>query len=245
MKTQTTFLSPFFTLLLVLSTTLSGYSQVELLGLNINKSNELSPRTTLNLAIPIADGQTYAGLNLGESNITKFQDDTGNDLQKSGKGFLAQESYESYNSYDSRVDLNLSFEGTPAKGAREVTLEGVLILEVEKDGTEEVSTQLKMPGDNASIVTATDHGSIEIWNDGDATTDTDTYVIYRIASALPVKSVTVNGGDDTEEAKSLGLGLNADQFVFKTAPDEIDVILTLGKIEKVEIPLDMTFGIGF
>ena len=84
----------------------------------------MSPRTILSLAIPIAEGQTYARLNLKESTITKFQDDTGYDLLKSGKGFLAQESYESFNSYNSRVDLRLSFEGTPAKGAREVTLGG-------------------------------------------------------------------------------------------------------------------------
>ena len=245
MKTQSTILSPFFALLFALSASFSGYSQAELLGLNIYKTNELSPRTNLNLVIPIAEGQTYSRLNLKESTFTKFQDDTGHDFLMSGKGYLAAESYEAFDSYNSRVDFNLSFEGTPAKGARELTLEGVFILEVEKEGSEEVNTQLKMPGDNASIVTATDHGSIEIWNDGDATTDTDTYVIYRIASALPVKSVTVNGGDDTEEAKSLGLGLNADQFVFKVAPEEIDVTLTLGQIEKVEIPVKMIFGVGF
>jgi len=245
MKTQTTLLSHFFTLLLALCATFPGYSQVEVLGLNITKSNELSPRTALNLSIPISEGQTYSRLNLEESNITKFQDDTGFDFLTSGKGYLAQESYESFDSYNSRVDLHLSFEGTPAKGAREVTLEGIFILELETEGAYQVRTKLKMPGDNASIVNATDHGSIEIWNDGEATTDTDTYVIYRIASALPVKSVTVNGGDDTEAAKSLGLGLNADQFVFKTAPEEIDATLTLGQIEKVEIPVKMTFGVGF
>ncbi len=194
MKTQATLLSHFFMLLMGLSASLSGYSQTELLGLNISKSNEMSLRTNLSLAIPISEGQTYTRLNLKESTITKFLDDTGYDLLKSGKGFLAQESYESFNSYDSRVDLNLSFDGTPAKGAREVTLEGVFILEVEKEGSEEVSTKLTMPGDNSSMITATNHGSIEIWNDGEASNDTDTYTIFRIASDLPVKSVNVVGG---------------------------------------------------
>ena len=245
MKTQTTLLCPLFALIFALSASFSGYSQAELLGLNIYKTNELSPRTTLNLVIPIAEGQTYFRLNLKDSKFTKFQDDTGYDFLASGKGYLAAESYESFNSYNSRVDFNLSFEGTPAKGARELTLEGVFILEVEKEGSEEVRTQLKMPGDNASIVNATDHGSMEIWSDGEATTGTETFMIYRIASALPVKSVTVNGGDDTEEAKTLGLGIEATQFVFKTQPEEIDVTLTLGQIEKVEIPVKMTFGVGF
>jgi hypothetical protein len=245
MKKQTTFLSHLFSLLWALCATFSGYSQAEVLGLNITKSNELSPRTALNLSIPITEGQTYSRLNLEESNITKFRDDTGHDFLASGKGYLAQESYESFDSYNSRVDLHLSFEGTPAKGAREVTLEGVFILELEIEGSDEVRTQLKMPGDNASIVTATDHGSMEIWNYGEATTDTDTYFIYRIATALPVKSITVNGGDDTEEANALGLGIEANQFVFKMQPEEIDVTLTLGQIEKVEIPVKMTFGVGF
>ncbi|MGB5404944.1 MAG: hypothetical protein WBN13_13300, partial [Robiginitalea sp.] len=180
-----------------------------------------------------------------ESKFTKFQDDTGHDFLMSGKGYLAAESYEAFNSYNSRVDFNLSFEGTPAKGARELTLEGVFILEVEKEGSEEVNTKLKMPGDNASIVTATDHGSMEIWNDGEASTDTDTYTIFRIASDLPVKSISVVGGDDTEEANALGVGIEANQFVFKNQPEEIEVKITFGQIEKLEIPLDLTFGIGF
>ncbi|MGB5509956.1 hypothetical protein [Robiginitalea sp.] len=205
----------------------------------------MSLRTNLSLAIPIAEGQTYSRLNLGESTITKFQDDTGHDFLASGKGYLAAESYESFDSYNSRVDFNLSFEGTPAKGARELTLEGVFILEVEKEGSEEVNTKLKMPGDNASIVTATDHGSMEIWNDGEASTDTDTYTIFRIASDLPVKSISVVGGDDTEEANALGVGIEANQFVFKNQPEEIEVKITFGQIEKLEIPLDLTFGIGF
>ncbi len=245
MKTQTTILSHFFVLLMALGATLSGYSQTKLLGLNISKSNEMSLRTNLSLAIPIAEGQTYSRLNLGESTITKFQDDTGYDLLKSGKGFLAQESYESFDSYNSRVDLNLSFDGTPAKGAREATLQGVFILEIEKEGSEEVTTRLKMPGNNSSMVTATDHGSIEVWNDGEASTDDATYIIYRIASALPVQAVSVVGGDDSEEANALGVGIEANQFVLKNAPEEIEVKLSLGNIEKLEIPLDLTFGIGF
>ncbi|MGB5189089.1 hypothetical protein, partial [Robiginitalea sp.] len=63
MKTQATLLSNFFMLLMGLSASLSGYSQTELLGLNISKSNEMSLRTNLNLAIPISEGQTYARLN--------------------------------------------------------------------------------------------------------------------------------------------------------------------------------------
>lgn len=162
-----------------------------------------------------------------------------------GKGFVPEQTYESYNDYNSRAEVNLAFKGTPEPGARLITLQGTLILEYEEEGEEEFSTQLKMPGNDASAVNATDHGSIEIWIEGEATTDTDTYIIYRVTSALPVKSVTVNGGDDTEEAKALGLGISANQLVYKTEPEEINVTLKLGKIERVEIPLDMNFGVGF
>lgn len=245
MKTQTLVLRLIAMLLFSWSTIFSGYSQLELLSLNMTKANELSPRTALNLAIPIAEGQTYFRLNLKESKFTKFQDDTGYDFLASGKGYLPEESYETFNSYNSRVDVYLSFEGTPAKGAREATLQGIFILEVEKQGSEEVTTRLKMPGNNSSMVTASEHGSIEVWNDGEASTDEATYIIYRIASALPVQAVSVVGGDDSEEANALGVGIEANQFVLKNAPEEIEVKLSLGNIEKLEIPLDLTFGIGF
>lgn len=245
MKTQSTTLRTLFTLGLALSLGISSYGQTELLALSIYKTNELSPTTSLNLAIPVEEGKTFFRLNMDASKIEKFQDDTGFDFLKTEKGLLTESTYASFDSYNSRVDLGVKFEGTPAKGAREASLQGTFILEFEQDGAEEVTTKLKMPGDNSSIVSDTNAGSFEVWNDGEATTDTDTYTIYRIASSLPVKSVTVLGGDDTEEAKTLGLGLNADQFVFKTEPEEVEVKISIGKIEQVEVPIDLTFGIGF
>lgn len=222
-----------------------GYSQAELKGLSITKQNELSKRTNLDLIIPVEAGQTFFRLNMTTSEVKKLQDDTGFDFLTARKGFLVDESYASFDGYDSQVNLRLSFEGVPAKGAKTLHLTGTFILELQKEGSQVASTKLRMPGSDSKAVTSTEFGDIEVWASGSASTDEVEYLIFHIEAPLPVKSVKVLSGDDSAEVSAMGIGLEADQFVFKNEPEEIEVEIVFAQIEYIKIPVDLSFGIGF
>ncbi|MFS4417299.1 hypothetical protein [Maribacter sp. 2307ULW6-5] len=221
------------------------FSQITVTSLNVSKKHSYGHRTSLNLSIPVEEGQKFFRLNTEKSQFTGITDDTGLDLTASGKGVLKENLYTYLDPETNTVDAALQIDGTPAKGARTVSLTGTLVMEYQDDSkTEEVT--LKMPfRDAIQKPVLTNIGYITIMASGSLTTnDGVEYQTFYLTSEVPLTSLEVVGGDESQAYRELGMALEANNFVLTTEPDNITLKLGVAAVTTVEVPLKLEFGIG-
>lgn len=234
-----------FLLLFVLFASGIVYTQVSVTSINVSKKSSYGHRTSLNLSIPVEQGQEFFRLNTKKSQFTTVTDDTGFDLAASGKGVLKENIYTYLNSETNTVDASLEIDGAPAKGAKTITLIGTLVLEYKDDSkTEEVT--LNMPlRDAIQTPILTNIGYITIIASGSLTTsDGVQYQTFFLESEVPFTSVEVVGGDERKAYNELGMGLEANDFVLATEPENISLKLGVASVTTVDVPLRLEFGIG-
>ena len=53
------------------------------------------------------------------------------------------------------------------------------------------------------------------------------------------------GGDDSEEYKNMGLGLEANNIVFKEEPADVKIKVETNSIEREKVPVSITVSLGF
>ncbi len=222
-----------------------GNAQITIKSLTISKMNGYNHRTNLNLSIPLAPGLLFFKLNTNKSQFNVIKDDTGFDMAANGKGVIKENIYTYLNPETNEVEAVLEIDGTPEKGAKTMTLTGTLVMDYQDDSkTEEVT--LNMPFKN-SIQTpiVTKIGTITIISSGSLTTgDGVEFQTYYLESDVPLTSVKVVGGDDSKEYQDMGAGLEDNNFVFKTEPESITLLLGVASVKSVDIPLKLEFGIG-
>ena len=139
-------------------------------------------------------------------------------------------------------ELYLQSSALPSKGAASVTLEGNIAMVIEGDKESKLKLKsIPMNGDEVD----TKMGKVYIQESGYITTqDKERYSIYRLVSNSPIVSMEIEG-DDTQYAQDeLGTGVNGDEFVFKSVPDNVDISLTYKSTEIRNIPLKKEVTLG-
>lgn len=220
-------------------------AQVGILSICVNKEYADNPRTTLRLKIPLDPNKQFFKLDMDNSEITMIKDDTGYDLLAGGQGVLKESSYGYVSSDGTSYDLQLEIDGAPQKGASGFELEGSFLITYVGEASEEKVLELPFK-DYIQSPLETEMGEIRIVNVGRATLDDGTeYHTYTLDTQIPIEELEVVGGDDSEEYRKMGLGLESNGMVFKEEPENIKIKVKTNSIEKEKLPVELTVRIGF
>lgn len=149
-------------------------------------------------------------------------------------------------SKDAKVAIVL--KAAPATGARVIELEGTVALNFIAAASASKTTLQAMPtaSEWGSPGTDTPIGPVRIEPSASMFVDDVQYQGYQVISPnAPVIAVAVVGGDASEEARNMGMGLEPGMFVIKgDAPPTVDLHVTYAATETREIPFKLSFGVG-
>lgn len=220
-------------------------AQVGIISICVNKEYADNPRTTLRLKVPLDPNKRFFKLDLANSEITMIKDDTGHDLLSNGQGVMKESSYGYISSDATFYDLQLEIDGAPQKGASGFDLMGSFLVSYVGDVSEEKVLELPFK-DHIQSPLATELGEIRIINVGSATLDDGTeFLAYTLDTQIPIEELEVEGGDDSEEYRKMGLGLEANSMVFKEEPAHIKVKVKTSSIDHEKVPAELTVRVGF
>lgn len=200
-------------------------------------------------------------INAERTRLAAAKDDAGGDLLAAhdtvNAGWAAQGyeieppiSFAGIGDYANNKDVNIGIvlKAAPGRGAKAITVEGTVALNfIDVSGAKEtllkgIPTQPEWdsPGTDTPI------GPVRIEPASSMFLDDVVYQGYQVISPnAPVIAVTVVGGDASQEANSMGMGLEPGMFVIKgDAPRTVDLKVTYAATETKEIPFKLTFGVG-
>ena len=114
-------------------------------------------------------------------------------------------------------ELYLQSSALPSKGAGSVTLEGNIAMVME--GDKESKAKIKsLPLDGSEIDSKL--GKVSVIESGEITLNDGTvYRTFMLQTSVPVISMEVKGEDTQFAKEKLGVGVNSNEFVFKTPPE--------------------------
>ncbi|NHA14676.1 hypothetical protein [Thioalkalivibrio sp. XN279] len=146
------------------------------------------------------------------------------------------------------VNIGIVLKVAPTSGAKAITIEGTVALNFIDTSSAKKATLKAIPTETAwgSPGVDTPIGPVRIEPASSMFMDDVIYQGYQVMSPnAPVIAVTVVGGDASEEANSMGMGLEPGMFVIKgDAPQTVDLNVTYASTETKEIPFKLTFGVG-
>lgn len=230
---------------IALFTFLPSLAQVDIISICVNKEYADNPRTTLRIKAPLDTNKRFFKLDMDNSEITIIKDDMGQDLLSTGQGVLKESAYGYVSSDETFYELNLEIDGAPQKGATSFQLEGTFLITYVGELSDEKVLELPFKGYIQSPL-QTEMGEITILNVGSATLNDGTeFHLYTLDTQIPIKELEVMGGDDSEEYKNMGLGLEANNIVFKEEPADVKIKVETNSIEREKVPVSITVSLGF
>ncbi|XOV91265.1 MAG: hypothetical protein ACFHWX_13745 [Bacteroidota bacterium] len=236
-----------------------SFSQ-QIITLEITKPIEeyYSPKTRIVMYLP----QDLTGFDLDNpidpvlSTVEIFRDDTGRDLlEDHNKAMENQEqeifSFYGIGDYDQNKDIQVALElaAIPVKGATKLHIEGKVYLNYMKEG-EEKTAQLKKLSMMQPDGIETSIGELMIQEYGSVSTDDEEFFIYKISSPnVMITKISAIDGAAAEAYKgvqALGVGIESNEFVLKSrAEKSVNLEVTYSSMDKVEVPIELDFSIGF
>ncbi len=220
-------------------------AQMSTISICINKEYEDSYRTTLKLRVPLDAEKQFYNLDINNSEITKITDNTGFDFMSNGQGLVVENTYGYVSSDGSYYDLQLEIDGVPQNGATTLDMEGIFLINYVGDDAEEKILEFPFKENIQSSVDS-EIGKITILEIGGATLQDGTeYYLYSLDTEIPIENLEVTGGDDSEEYRNMGLGLEGNTVVFKEAPETIEIKAQIKSVQTEKLPFDLSIGIGF
>jgi hypothetical protein len=200
-------------------------------------------------------------INVERTRLAVAKDDAGGDLLAAHDAvnaeWLAQGyeiespiSFAGIGDYANNKDVNIGIvlKVAPTSGAKALTVEGTVALNFIDASSAKKATLKAIPTETewGSPGTDTPIGPVRIEPASSMFMDDVIYQGYQVMSPnAPVIAVTVVGGDASEEANSMGMGLEPGMFVIKgDAPQTVDLNVTYASTETKEIPFKLTFGVG-
>ena len=201
-------------------------------------------------------------INADQTRLVAVKDDAGGDLLAAHAALNAEWIAQGYatespisfggiadyaNNRDVKVGIML--KAAPTAAARMIELEGTIALNF-IDASSTANTQLKaipleMEWGSPGVETAI--GPVRIEPASAMSMGDIEYQSYQVVSPnAPVISAGLVGGDASTEWHEMGMGLEPGMFVIKgTPPRTVDLDITYASTEMKEIPLKLSFGVGF
>lgn len=255
MKTHTTLI-----LTALLLTPMAEAQQVS--RLEIAKDPE--GRTSVDITIPldVTNLDFNNPINPDATRLTVARDDSGTDLLAAHEALAAEWVAQGYdaepaisfagiadfeNNQDAKVGIML--KAAPAAGARVIELTGTIALNfIDASSTSNArleSIPLEMEWGSPGVETPI--GPVRIEPSSSMFVEDVQYQGYQVISPnAPVISVAVAGGDASDEWQAMGMGLEPGMFVIKGEPPQsVELDVTYAATATKEIPLALTFGVGF
>nr|WP_292962446.1 MULTISPECIES: hypothetical protein [unclassified Allomuricauda] len=242
---QSTNLNIILKIIIVLCSFLPLQAQVSTRSICINKEYEGNYRTTLKLKVPLDAEKQFYNLDINNAEITAITDNTGFDFLSNGKGLVVENTYGFVSSDGSYYDLQMEIDGVPQKGATTLEMKGTFLINYVGDASEEKTLELPFK-ENIQSSFDSEIGKITILDAGGATLQDGTeYHLYTLDTETPIGNLEVIDGDDSEEYRNMGLGLDENTVVFKEAPEKITIKVQTKSMETQKAPFDLNIGIGF
>lgn len=221
-------------------------------------------RTGINIHIPldIANLDFNNPINLDRSRLVVARDDSGTDLLAAHEAQAAELVAQGYGTEspisfagiadyanDRDVTVGVTLNAAPAAGAKVIELEGTIAFSF-IDVSSTASTTLEsipMEMEWGSPGVETPIGFVRIEPSASMFIDDVQYQGYQVISpGAPIIAVGVVGGDASAEAREIGMGLETGMFVIKGEPPRtVDLDVTYAATETKEVPLKLSFGVGF
>jgi hypothetical protein len=220
-------------------------------------------RTSIDIRISmdIAQLDFNTPIDAERTRLVMAKDDSGTDLLAAHEAIQAEWVAQGYavespmsfagvadhtNERDIKVGINL--KAAPAAGARKIKLEGTVALNF-IDLSKTASTRLEsipIEMEWGSPGVQTPIGLVRIEQSSSMHHDDVVYQGYQVVSpGAPVIAVKVVGGDASEEARSMGMGLEPGMFFLKGTPQQtVDLDVTYAATKTEEIPFKLAFGVG-
>ncbi|MCK0161085.1 hypothetical protein [Allomuricauda sp. F6463D] len=220
-------------------------AQMSTISICINKEYEGNYRTTLKLRLPLDAEKQFYNLDINKSEVTQITDNTGFDFLKNGQGLIVENTYGNVSSDGSYYDLQVEIDGVPQKGATTFDMKGSFLINYVGDTSEENTLEFSFKENIQSSIDS-EIGKIAILDMGGATLQDGTeYHLYTLDTETPIGNIEVIGGDDSEEYRNMGLGLEENTVVFKEAPEKIKIKVQTKSVQTEKVPFDLIVGIGF
>lgn len=225
--------------------------------------NGAEPRTSIDLYMPvdISNLDVNNPIDAERTRLLVAKDDAGGDLLAAHDAANAEWAAQGYETqgpigfsgigdYANNKDVNIGIvlKTVPSPGAKSITIEGTVALNfIDPSSATEASVKaipIEMAWDNPGVTTPI--GLLKIEPASSMVMDDVLYQGYQVLSpTAPVIAVKVRGGDASEEANSLGMGLEPGMFVIKGDPPQtVDLEITYAGSETREFPFKLSFSIG-
>ena len=218
-----------------------SYSAIcqEIVTLNMSRAYSTED-LTMTIRIPIEEGREFFQLNPASSSFEVIKDNTGFDLLEASGGDINRNNSYTFNN-PGYVDYFVNLRSTPSKGSMELHVKGTMIMEYKANGPVTQDLTIKMT-DQYSGKATSELGEVRLENSGEVTLNDIVYQVYRVIGDMPITSIKLATPDDSEKT---GVGLSDNEIMYQETPSEIDIQVEMAGIEKVELPIDLKFGIGF
>lgn len=220
-------------------------------------------RTSVDIYIPgdVSNLDFNNPISVDRSRLVAVKDDAGGDLLATHEAANATWVEQGYAieppitfagiaDYANNKDVNIGIvlKAAPTSGAKTISLEGTIALNF-IDASNAKKTMLKgmpteMEWDSPGVHTPI--GPVKIEPASSMSTDEANYQGYQVLSPnAPIIAIRVVGGDASEEAQAMGMGLEPGMFVIKgNTPQTVDLEVTYAATETKEIAFKLSFGVG-
>ncbi|HSM27179.1 MAG TPA: hypothetical protein VK855_03660 [Thioalkalivibrio sp.] len=226
--------------------------------------NGREPRTSIGIHIPVDVSKLDFNnpIDSGRTGLMVAKDDAGGDLLAAHEAINAQWVEQGYEvempvsfagvaDYANNQDINVGvvLKAAPKPGAKTITVEGTVALNFIDDSSVKTTVLKSIPTEMewGSPGVETPIGPVRIEPASSMFVDDIQYQGFQVVSPnAPVIAVGVVGGDASEEANGMGMGLEPGMFVIKgDAPQTVDLDVTYAATETKEYPFKLSFGVGF
>jgi hypothetical protein len=166
------------------------------------------------------------------------------------KGFLNNEQVINFigvGNYSENRDLKFEtiIYAAPTRGAKEITLKGEITLNFISNDEKELALKgipVGQSDDNGGI--QTEIGNISIRPSITLTMEDVEYYIFDLITDVSIIGIDQAGDKTRSEVQRLGMGLEANQLVFREVPEMTDFNVLYSIPEKRTIPFELKISVG-